>query len=560
MRLKLILVFLLFVTSMSMYGEDPVYVMFRQYCSEAPSSAKQVKLPEKGKRASSTAADFAIDYDDELPDSIQYAIEMALKIWSTRTQSKFPILLEIGFNDLGEDIVFTTETYYYEKNGLLYSSINDKLNGGAGCASPDIYDGIITFNSSLDYNCSFNAETKDDGYNMLTQTLRAVARCLGFGSNLKYNKDELNYSINPSVYDSHLFKGDESLIDLLTSSDRLEFATSNAVKFISSINNNEYEIYSPSEYVHGINLNFVKNENSLMSYKIGNGSKYFDIDDVTLDILNSLGFNFILNSILSIGCDELGSSGIGSAFKSYTFSTHYSGLKKIDLPHWTYSLMGKSGNLIEIMNSNTVNFTIPPVDNIDRFKRDINGNLEGYISFDCLINNKVVKAKQYKISLELQPVILSVLDLNRVFNTTDNYTANFKVNYRGAETLKVHLWEDGDIVVGEQIIKEPVLAHVQTGLISNIFNNHIKLFASNQYGTATHVIDLLAGSAVQNYEIEKKENKQVENELLYDVYTLEGTPVFTDAKSRIISDLRKGVYVVITKDGTSNNRKIVYVQ
>lgn len=62
---------------------------------------------------------------------------------------------------------------------------------------------------------------------------------------------------------------------------------------------NTYPLYSPKQYDPFRSLVYLKTDNSIMSESIGMGDKMFKIDNCTLEILNSLGWNLPMETSVS---------------------------------------------------------------------------------------------------------------------------------------------------------------------------------------------------------------------------------------------------------------------
>ena len=107
---------------------------------------------------------------------------------------------------------------------------------------------------------------------------------------------------------------------------------------------NKYKIYAPSQYYRDMSLCYLDENNSLMSYSIGQGNSFLSIDDKTIDILRTIGWN-LPKTGLKIVSSDIGSNGIGSSYTSHSFHLDNEN-EAISNYKWKFSLKNKSNKFI----------------------------------------------------------------------------------------------------------------------------------------------------------------------------------------------------------------------
>lgn len=406
-----------------------------------------------------------------MPDSMKSSIEMAAKIWTARIQNNQPLIIMAKWGECDEEVAFVTEVQYQIKGQLaeplaLLSHKDDELYAQGG-----VYDVTMTFNSRHKWNCSFDAGCRSEGLNVLTQSLRAIATGLGFGTSVFIREGNfmLDFmSQHPTVFDSHIWSNGIRLSTVSPGSSLNQFMRSKDMSFVGD--RNTYKVYAPGRFIQSKTLVFLENTDCLMHYDWGPEVKWMDIDDVTIEILNSIGWELTSEDFLEIVCDELGESGIGSAYDSHVFRIETNG-KSITSPEWSFTLTRKDGKEEVIKSGNGMEFEIPAIQNPDKYRINVNGDLEGTVEFKCSYEGGPLAAKPYRVSLGVKPAILSIANMTRVAveGSPYNYWLGFDINYRGADEVCVAVEEENNPALVTTDIYEPLFARVRNLGICRIF-------------------------------------------------------------------------------------------
>lgn len=201
-------------------------------------------------------------------------------------------------------------------------------------------------NSDLDWNCKFSKEYASE-YNLPTVVLRGIARCLGFGSSVtEYSKDEFFYRFDfPTYFDKLLYNNDKALCDIPTGSvDMANFVKSDDV--YAHTTSKSHKIYAPKEFVQDLSLCYFDDQNSIMSYHIGQGNIDLSIDENTYDILRTIGWD-LPQSGFPIKCDDISDNGIGSSYDTHVFSL-LNGTENVSNYRWRFLLKSKLGDYTEV--------------------------------------------------------------------------------------------------------------------------------------------------------------------------------------------------------------------
>lgn len=536
------------------------YIRNFDYSKPTAEPCVNLALPSKIQRVSSLKGEINLIFYTDMPDSIKTAILVAKDLWEMKLHNKKPVYIEIGFEPLENGTVMATETGIYE---------DDNNHCPAALASQwreqrDDYneqpDGCITLNSDLDWNCSFLNENQAS-YNVTTMTLRGICRCLGFVSSITETGNSSFYfsDFSPTIFDRHLYNDNVCLSEIEPYSERLtKFVTSDNV-FIST-ESTKYQMYAPKEYKQGESICYLKKDKSLMSYSLGKGNQYLNIDNITIDILNALGWGLPSES-LKIECKDIDESGIGSCYKDHIFKLADNG-PNISNYLWTFSLKNKNENYEVICKDNTKEFKIGKIDNPKDYYFNSNGDLQGKIECAYRTDGQDYFAEPFYISLEQKPLIVSYSNFTRTWDKY-NFSLNFNVNYTGAEKLLIIIEEEFDPYINTYKIEEPFIAHVHTDLISGLYYSWITIEASNKYGSTKETLEIppyfqdndLLKIASSNHRLySTEENAKIQ------IFNFEGSCIFEGFDKDFSNNITpSGIYIkrVIYPSGESTTHKII---
>lgn len=470
------------------YSIQKRWICFTEKSKESSTRFYNQSLPKKTQRLSNNEGQIILSFDDELPDTIKVALNAAKKLWESRLPCKQPIHIEVTFEPLNQDIAMEVYVGFFEDGKLqgcptaLGSQLSNYDSG-----QPDSPNGIIVFNSYINWNCIFSAENTTD-YNLPTMALRGIARCLGFGSSIleDYKDVFIFYNNFPTYFDNLLFHNSKCLSDIVQGSTEMASFVKSDDVFVK-VESGQYRIYAPKQYLPHISLCYLDDTNSLMSYDIGKGSIYLDIDDKTYDILQSIGWN-ISSSSLDIKCNDISDDGLGSSYTSHTF-TLSKGNESVTNYDWRFLLKNKRQEYVQVSSGSSENFTISKISSPEQYYVNVNGDLEGRIECNYTANGNKHYAKPFSLSLEMKPIINSIDNLLIINDNQFEFSLMFNVQYTGAEYVSVEIEEEDNTCLRNYTFMEPYLAHVKTGRISNLCYSWVTIIASNKYGKTYETLD-----------------------------------------------------------------------
>lgn len=509
------------------------------------------KLPAKANRVSSKKGDIQIVYFDEFPDSMKVAISAAVDLWESKISNKLPIYIGVLFYPLDSDVAVAADVSYY-----MASENSENLSGCPTALATQIAgyldsdenspDGFIYFNPNIDWDCSFKGDMRNL-YNLTTMASRGIARCLGFGSSI-FEIEEEGYFFSariPTYFDKLLRCDSTYLLDLTDNSPEMAtFVKSDNVYLTTP--SNTYKVYAPTIYKPDMSLNYFDEDDSLMSYSLGQGNSVLTIDNKTLDVLRTIGWD-LPETNLSIKCSDIGDDGIGSSYKSHEFYLDTS--ETISDYQWKFYLKNKSEEFVEVSNGVSARFSIAKIDSTDNYFVNVNGDLEGKIECNYTIDGISYSATPFSVSLELKPIIHSINDLNIIKQDNYSFYLTFTVNYTGADYLYLEVEEEYDSVLRSDRIDEPYLAHIKTGNISTLYYSWVTIEVSNQYGSTYQTLEFEPDLGTYRLINQEKEvaniSATIENNILKtQIYNLNGVMIFNGLPSDFNKhNLSSGLYL-----------------
>lgn len=538
------------------------YVRFTERIRDYSPVFQNRGLQPKGERlADNKGGSIVLLYDGTLPDSIQSAFNAAKRLWEARLITRQPIIISVDFESLGAGIAMAADAACLAKGDLkgcpcaLASQINNRQEG-----SVYFPDGRIILNSDVDWNCSFSKDATSE-YNIPTIMLRGIARCLGFGTSLFQDLDNKFYYsyVAPSYFDRLLYNGNEALSDLMEGSAAMaDFVTSNDVE--ARTPSGKYGIYAPEEYDPYMSLSYFKDPNSLMSYHLGKGNIDLTIDDSTLDVLEAVGWN-LLSSSLKIKCNDIPDDGIGSSYSSHVFSLS-KGNESVTRYEWRFLLKDRQGFYTLVSSGGSETFTVSAISSPDNYLVNIDGDLEGLIECDYMLNGGGGGTATFPLSLELKPVIHSIDDIRIVSDEPYAFSVLFNVHYSGSDKVTVEIEEEYDTTLRNYRFDEPYIAHVKTGKMSNLYYSWVTVIVKNRYGSVYETLEYaptMGGEAIhdssRHSELNSLNINTIKEIRLYDV---NGGTVFSGTQADFVGRaFKSGIYIKEERyeDGTTKITK-----
>lgn len=527
------------------------YIKVTEWAHPGYSQIPTEEIPTKSNRVSGTSGNIILEFAPNFPDSIKIPFCAAEKAWETQIHTTTPIMISVEMSDLDNSIVQTIEVGYLEDNdiciptSLIAQQIGTPLE-------PNMIDAIISLNSNISWNCSFTP-IGSDGYNAYTMALRSIANALGFGSSLQQSIDNdgnISYytgGMYYSCFDHRVHNSQGVYLHTLDTylPEMEEFVTSDDI--FADGSEQQYALYAPSVFEPGSSLLHLKDDGYLMSHSIGEGNKFFTIDNATIDLLNTIGWGLTTTPApYKIICQDIGGDGIGSSYSAHTFTLEDSAGDTSD-QSWSFSLRNKDGQYVEIKNATGDSFEIPAIKSTENYYVNLNGDLEGRIECTYKKDNAFHQATPFALSLELKPAIISIDDVRQVFDDPYGFKLLFNVRYTGADKISVEVEEDYNPAVRDYTFQEPFLAHAVTGYITALDYSWVTVIVQNKYGSTSQTMEFepadFSASLDQNAGILLPDS-ELRTVSTIEVFTVDGKPVFIGSGAEFESaSFTPGIYI-----------------
>ena len=372
---------------------------------DSVASSKPI-LSKKVRSSNKTALSFVLNYDESIPDSISKSLEVATDIWrnSLNTNSDYKIRISLVLGDLPDGVDVKTSVSYVPYNNIYYPT---SLYCSYIQSLPDTQkpDAVITINKNVNWYCGYNTNSTTE-YNLTYAFLRSIAVVLGFGSSIHQTTIRGNEIVrfnntHPSLFDSFLESTNGAILadykntGTRQNPDILKFATGQfGDVYISGFENDSvYRMYTPSMYESGRSLIYLNNSNTLMHYNLNKLDAILQIDTLTANVLNKLGWNVNATQVENftiIGVD-IPETGITSAYSTHSFNLEGNGKQYINNRKWTFLLPSSDGSDTVVKETyGDLNFSIDPLNFPNDYHVNINGDIYGKIIFTGEINGKHV--------------------------------------------------------------------------------------------------------------------------------------------------------------------------
>lgn len=535
--------------------DDVVKVTFEE--NFVPSSGNPLKLPmlqkEDRLKAKATKIEPTILTDNE---QVEKCFNYAISVWENQILNGVPIYIELRDEPIDCDIrtdvynAINKERIYIPLSLLAYQNhLEDRDH-----TYPD---GIITINTSTNWDYSIGEKIPSDCKNLTFALMRGIANILGFGSSVGIKTDQSYYFKNKKGYNIFDLMISNSQGKLLTSipimSEHSNLTLNNYIKsehsgFHLNLNSEKIELAAPPYSSSNPPLSFLKDENSLMRQGLEIGSYALQVDNLTAKILNFIGWNIAQRADVTIECEELGDSGIASAYIDHLFKVKYTGARPQN-PHWELELPLASGTKeIKTLPDKNLTCTVPSIENEDKYLINQDGDIEGTLKFSYTQNGSTYYADAYRIYFELQPYIGDVVIENIEDNAPlESYNVYFKAKYRGAPYLKVSVEEEWSSKLKTTYFYEPFICSGVAKYITAPYYAWLHFIAKNKYGESIHTVKFKPYGVIDDGSVQTSiDTISASRANLYDcimVYNINGTKV-KDCLSMEELESLKGLYVI----------------
>lgn len=514
-------------------------------------------LPKTERVSSEHRGNITANISPDIPDSMRICIDVAVSNWQNYLDNDATIVLDFAYEDLAGDYDIGTDVIYLtdKENQMLYPQCLAKYLGLH--SQKDDLDGVIHINRHTTWDCGYSNEIESGTNNLTYAIFRSIAHVVGFGSSVRDKGGSRGITFESvyeySVFDRLVFTSTKKMEEVPNSKrenqELRDFCLSNSGVVYALKNDAAYQLYAPSTGFEPYrSLQYFNDKNSLMSYDLQSGEKFLRVDDRTLEILHAMGWGTREQPSVKIVAEGLSDDGIGSASQSYNFKVENYSSYPISKSQWTYTLPLKGGGEEIVATSNDVIFTIPVIENLDKYDINVDGDISGLITFKCTMDEREVIAR-YNITLELKPQIISYSDIVKTIDETNTvYSIDFTVHYRGKDYIRVGVIEEYSSILKMETIKEPYVAHVHRSSINIDDYAWVVLRVENQYGRDEVVITLENLINSSNAGNNLTGNSQIPHEFtnasFIKVYTKDGRYIMQTVGTDDLYKLDKDIYIL----------------
>ena len=476
-----------------------------------PSNYKAPALA-KAQRVHRNACSIIATGENEIEDDeVQKVLEYVLSVWESYLLNSSNIYIKVDIDEIPSDIE-TTVKYRYNNNIAYPTSLIGYTNGRDE-DDPVELDGIIVINRNTDWDYGIGDNINPDKKNLAFGLMRAVARILGFGSdavadangNYFFSEKRIHTIFNTLVSNT----SGKRLSDIPVNGGRPSIELKSFIEepnqsFSVTTSKKSYELASPPYSLQFPPFIYLKDGQSLMRKDITIGDYFLQIDEATQDILHELGWN-TKTPIVEIISMDIPDTGLASAYESHGFRLKFKNDIKVSQEKWHLELPldNHQSESISMRKSGDYWYT-DPIDNINKYKLNIDGDIEAKICCTCNLNGDIVNLMPFKVKFELQPKIEYAF-IERIENESPkpSYNAYYKVKYYGADQVRVYVEEEYSSAVKLSYINEPYIASGCATHIRAPFRAWIDFVVENKYGKCTSTISLLPNGEIESQTINK---------------------------------------------------------
>lgn len=508
--LRNIITILLFATfSLYTHAQETVAIDFDFTCQPGGTKIFPTEAAKSQRLSSNNSGNITIDHTDcvDMPDSLKVALKIASDIWSGYMTDNDALNIKINYNDIN-NVDIKTSVYYhapYSSGKFVYYPISlyKKIFGERPQNAPD-YDAIIHINKNTNWSVGIGNGNSTTSKNLSYALLRAIATAMGFGSSIHYDRRQnitFYFSNGFSVFDSLIFSEDGKRMENLDNSRLQEFkdfVQHNNGDLYAAKKENGYKLYAPEQFDENKSLKYLIDENSLMYYN-DTGTKDLIVDETTLDLLNTMGWNMFNNKEIKIIGKGIDDTGITSAYQNHTFYIKADGMT-ITNHKWEYKLPLKNGGYEIVATSSEVEFVIPAITNEDKYEHTIEGDICGQIIFEGMADNTSVRST-YNLTLELKPHILktNIISISPSPRNADYYDVVIDVYYEGCHYVHSTIEEEYSSIVNTAFSDTPYYTRISFTDVDLWGYAWVSITLRNEYGNDNTVIEIQRPESVTYY-------------------------------------------------------------
>ena len=498
---------------------------------------------------------------DGMSEEMQCCIRAAAQLWEEKLYIPKKIILRfekerigVGAADFAAQVRYTLLPGSNESYPQSYY-INFLVDG----KRTEEEDAIIQINDDVDWGYSFNGEVTDKK-NLTTAMLRAIAMSLGFGSSVVNNAVKgIVFSTRRyfSPFDNLIVNSNNVHLNEMpnngrTSQELISFVKGDNV-YYKTPNNNNFKLYASPAFQGYNYLSYFDTEGDLMSYDMRIGDKNQQIDEKTLDVLRTIGWEEPENSLKIIATD-IDATGMASAFQTYSFHAETISGSITDYS-WKYELLNNEMVFDSIKVGKSSEFSIDKIDDLTKYYKNINGDIKGRISLTATVNGKDMY-KVFYVYLATKPTFVSVkVDAINLIPGTKFYNLDLTAIYSGADNLYAELSEEFSIAIRSRSYEVPYMAHLHFENIYRDGSTWVDLELKNKVGKAYYTVEIPKQLNVlldDSTQIEEKVTNP--NIVQVEVRDIQGRFILKTEKYEDVERLPKGIYIIMITYANGENR------
>lgn len=495
--LFLLFSFISYYTPVRLMAQNTETIVFDQVCDYSQTNMANLYETKTKRTTNRGFGKINVGYDSNLPDSLKFAVEMALDAWQRYLNDEDSLSISILYAPFsGADI--HTEIMYeaYPGNGLYYPNTLYRRLWGNTNNQQEIYENRITINSNTNW-CIGNS-VSNDSKKLSIAIFQNIARCLGYGASLKGTESRVQFYTNgKTAFDNIIIAEDGTRLSDINNRDYKklkQFVTGTYGNVYALKTDPKYKLYMSSTYNENLTFKYSAESTSIMYHDASlNSATELAIDDVTKYLLNGIGWTINFPAAFEIKCDEIDSTGIASAYSTHNF--YVTNSASVSNKQWKLELPDLNGDYVTVLTSSSDVFSIMNLGETDNYKHTIDGDILGRIECSGIMSGNIVKAT-YAVTFELKPKIISV----NVLNITENennptyYDAIVEIRYEGSNYISGIVEEEYFSDLSYYNSSASYLTRLSLSMIDSWGDAWLDLTVNNQYGSDTYTLTLPAPS------------------------------------------------------------------
>lgn len=266
-----------------------------------------------------------------------------------------------------------------------------------------------------------------------------------------------------------------------------------------------------------------------------------------------------------IVCDKLDESGMTSAHEELLFlAENHTGETLSDI-QWQFILPLKEGGTAVVgEHEGYMGFVTSPLTdmNMERFAMDENTDIHGTVCFTARAGGDEVSAT-CPVILRAKPILRNVEILRKESNAPySNYNVYYTVEFYGAKSMMIDLFESGRPVWASQIVDGPGKVDVVTKNIAKYYKAWLEMSVKNKYGKAEYVVELppFMEDDVTGIADIIRDTPDAGTIDRMEIYDMSGVRVATFHDSAGLASLGNGIYIIRIYDIDGNVKQYKYIR